>query len=65
MNQGVRVKMWDLGGDQRFRDNWEKFCRVSDAILFVVDSTDLANIEQAKSCLFELLAWPSLEQIPV
>ena len=34
-------------------------------ILFVVDSADLANIDQAKIQLFQLISWPSLAEIPL
>lgn len=34
------MKLWDLGGQTRFRESWEKFCRDSDVIIFVVDSYD-------------------------
>lgn len=34
------MKLWDLGGQAKFRDSWEKFCRDSDVIIFVVDSYD-------------------------
>ncbi len=36
----VSMKLWDLGGQTRFRESWEKFCRDSDVIIFVVDSYD-------------------------
>lgn len=34
------MKLWDLGGQNRFRESWEKYCRDSDVIIFVVDSFD-------------------------
>lgn len=37
------MKLWDLGGQAKFRDSWEKFCRDSDVIIFVVDSYDQSN----------------------
>lgn len=45
----VSMKVWDLGGQARFRDSWEKYCRTSDVIILVVDSADLANIENART----------------
>ena len=55
----------DLGGQERFRDSWEKYCRASDIIVFVVDSVDLTAMNEAKSNLHSLLEWPSLEGIPL
>jgi ADP-ribosylation factor-like protein 8 len=37
--------MWDLGGQPRFRESWEKYCRGADAIIFILDSSDQENIE--------------------
>ena len=34
------MKLWDLGGQTRFRESWEKFCRDSDVIIYVLDSFD-------------------------
>lgn len=44
----VGMKMWDLGGQPKFRESWEKYCRNTDCIVFVVDSVDLSNMEMAK-----------------
>ena len=32
----VEFKMWDLGGQPRFRDSWEKYCRTSSAIVLLL-----------------------------
>ena len=61
----VSLKIWDLGGNIKYRENWEKFWRSSDAIIFAVDSSDLANIDQAKMWLLELLWHPTLVGIPL
>lgn len=54
-----------VGGQPRFRDSWEKYCRTSDAIVYVVDSADIQNMEISKIQLSQLLQWPSLEGIPL
>lgn len=35
----VQIKMWDIGGQPRFRSMWERYCRGVSAIVFVVDSS--------------------------
>lgn len=40
MPGNIMMKLWDLGGQNRFRESWEKYCRDSDVIIFVVDSFD-------------------------
>lgn len=61
----VQIKLWDLGGQPRFRDSWEKYCRNVDCIIYVVDSADYGNLEVARAQLHQLLAWPSLAGIPL
>jgi small GTP-binding protein len=61
----VEFKMWDLGGQSRFRERWEKYCRTSSAIVFVVDSADQGNFDVAKLQLQNLLTWPSIEGVPL
>ena len=61
----VNFKMWDLGGQPRFRDSWEKYCRSSSYIVFVVDSADQGNFEMSKIQLQQLLQWPSVAGVPL
>jgi ADP-ribosylation factor-like protein 8 len=44
----VGMNVWDLGGQQRFRESWEKYCRQSDIIVYVVDGVDLSCMEEAR-----------------
>mmetsp|Transcript_32961 Transcript_32961/g.32649 ORF Transcript_32961/g.32649 Transcript_32961/m.32649 type:complete len:173 (-) Transcript_32961:34-552(-) len=60
---GVELRLWDLGGQPKFRESWEKYCRNVDCIIFVVDSADFGNLEVAKAQLQKLLSWPSLQGI--
>ena len=61
----VNINVWDLGGQERFRDSWEKYCRQADVIIFVVDSVDLATMDEARRNLHVLLDWPTLQGIPL
>eukprot|EP00032_Breviata_anathema_P001227 JZ552080.1.p1 GENE.JZ552080.1~~JZ552080.1.p1 ORF type:complete len:184 (+),score=55.10 JZ552080.1:35-586(+) len=61
----VQIKMWDIGGQQRFRNMWERYCRGVNAIVFVVDAADVAHIEDAKKELRDLLEKPPLKEIPL
>jgi ADP-ribosylation factor-like protein 8 len=61
----VEFKIWDLGGQPRFRESWEKYCRKADAIVYIVDSADIGNLDVSKNQLIQLLAWPSLEGVPL
>eukprot|EP00891_Asterochloris_glomerata_P001577 jgi/Astpho2/1577/fgenesh1_pm.00028_%23_2_t len=61
----VTIKLWDLGGQPRFRSMWERYCRGVQAIVYVVDSADHDTFEQARQELHDLLAKPSLARIPL
>ncbi|KAG8072269.1 hypothetical protein GUJ93_ZPchr0006g44112 [Zizania palustris] len=61
----VTIKLWDLGGQRRFRTMWERYCRGVSAILYVVDAADRDSIPIAKSELHDLLTKQSLADIPL
>jgi len=61
----VTIKLWDIGGQPRFRSMWERYCRGVNAILFVVDAADVEKFEEAASQLHELLSKPPLSTIPL
>ncbi|GBG86745.1 hypothetical protein CBR_g41810 [Chara braunii] len=61
----VTIKLWDLGGQPRFRSMWERYCRGVSAIVYVVDAADHDNIPIARNELHDLLSKPSLAGIPL
>ncbi|KAJ3107709.1 ADP-ribosylation factor-like protein 8B [Phlyctochytrium planicorne] len=52
----VVMKLWDLGGQARFRSMWERYCR---------DSADHAKVPAARTELHTLLDKAQLANIPV
>lgn len=61
----VAIKMWDLGGQPRFRSMWERYCRGVSVIVYIVDAADHDSVEVAKAELHDLLARPTLAGIPL
>ncbi len=62
----VDIKMWDIGGQEKFRNMWERYCRGVSAIVYVLDAAaDAQTLETAKKELHELISKPSLEKIPL
>ncbi len=52
----VVIKLWDVGGQKRFRSLWERYCRRVDAIVFVVDASESdESLSESKAELDELL----------
>ncbi|KAG8498025.1 hypothetical protein CXB51_007024 [Gossypium anomalum] len=61
----VTIKLWDLGGQPRFRSMWERYCRAVSAIVYVVDAADNDNLSVSRRELHDLLSKPSLSGIPL
>ncbi|EFJ07633.1 ARF-like GTPase [Selaginella moellendorffii] len=61
----VTIKLWDLGGQPRFRSMWERYCRGVSAIVYVVDASDRENVAISRDELHDLLGKPSLAGVPV
>ncbi|KAK5945920.1 hypothetical protein PMZ80_000059 [Knufia obscura] len=61
----VSIRCWDLGGQVKFRNMWERYCRDVNAIIFVVDAADRDAIVVAKDELHSLLGHETLEGIPL
>eukprot|EP01094_Clydonella_sp_ATCC50884_P021726 TRINITY_DN4846_c0_g1_i1.p2 TRINITY_DN4846_c0_g1~~TRINITY_DN4846_c0_g1_i1.p2 ORF type:complete len:206 (+),score=64.52 TRINITY_DN4846_c0_g1_i1:62-619(+) len=61
----VTIKLWDIGGQPRFRSMWERYCRGVNAIVYVVDAADEAKFDTARKELHDLLSKPPLAGIPL
>eukprot|EP00484_Ammonia_sp_Unknown_P026123 CAMPEP_0197048564 /NCGR_PEP_ID=MMETSP1384-20130603/23899_1 /TAXON_ID=29189 /ORGANISM="Ammonia sp." /LENGTH=177 /DNA_ID=CAMNT_0042480719 /DNA_START=34 /DNA_END=567 /DNA_ORIENTATION=- len=61
----VQIKVWDLGGQKKFRSMWERYCRNNDAIVYVIDAADASKFGTAKKELHTILQSPSLNGIPL
>ncbi|KAK9950842.1 hypothetical protein M0R45_006308 [Rubus argutus] len=45
----VTIKVWDLGGQRRFRTMWERYCRGVSVIVYVVDAADRDSVPISRS----------------
>ncbi|XP_057296709.1 ADP-ribosylation factor-like protein 8B-A [Hydractinia symbiolongicarpus] len=61
----VTIKLWDIGGQPRFRSMWERYCRGVNCIVYMVDAADHEKLDAAKNELQSLLEKPQLSGIPV
>jgi ADP-ribosylation factor-like protein 8 len=61
----VTIKVWDIGGQPRFRSMWERYCRGVNAIVYMVDAADQDKLEASKNEFHNLLDKPQLNGIPV
>mmetsp|Transcript_7904 Transcript_7904/g.14017 ORF Transcript_7904/g.14017 Transcript_7904/m.14017 type:complete len:191 (-) Transcript_7904:404-976(-) len=71
--EGKKLDLFDVGGSMLVRETWRLYARGADAIIFVVDSTDQARMEEAAEALKKLFfqdeafkkADPVLANMPV
>jgi ADP-ribosylation factor-like protein 8 len=61
----VNIKLWDIGGQPKFRNMWERYCRGVSAIVYVFDAADRESIPTAQKELHDLVSKPSLQGIPL
>mmetsp|Transcript_11544 Transcript_11544/g.13067 ORF Transcript_11544/g.13067 Transcript_11544/m.13067 type:complete len:185 (+) Transcript_11544:51-605(+) len=61
----VTIKVWDMGGQKKFRGMWERYCRGVEVIVFVVDANDPKNFPAAYKELKTLLSKPALAHVPL
>ncbi|GAA5843565.1 hypothetical protein JCM3766R1_002414 [Sporobolomyces carnicolor] len=61
----VTLKLWDIGGQPRFRSMWERYCLGVSSIVWVVDSADPSTFPVARNELVSLLEKRGLKGIPL
>ncbi|XP_061086443.1 ADP-ribosylation factor-like protein 13B, partial [Conger conger] len=59
------VSMFDLGGGEGIRDIWKHYFAESHAVMFVVDSSDVQRMNEAKESLAKVLRHPCIAGKPV
>lgn len=62
---GVQLKVWDLGGQERFRAEWGRYTQGCDCIVFCVDAHDFPRVKVACTELHRLLEDRSLHGLPL
>merc|ERR1711879_69162 len=60
----VVIKVWDIGGQPRFRNMWERYCRGVNCIVYFVDAADHDKLELSKEELHQLMKSEVLTNIP-
>jgi len=50
----VTIKLWDLGGQPRFRSMWERYCRAVSAIVYVTNFLSFSEFFSLLMCFAPL-----------
>lgn len=61
---GIEFTAFDMSGQGRYRDLWERYYDKCDAIIFVIDSSDHLRIPVAKEELSQILKHSSIQNNP-
>src|SRR3990167_11320358 len=58
--KNIKFNVWDVGGQDKIRVLWRHYYAGTDALIYVVDSTDVKRIEKAKQALHAMMEEPEL-----
>ena len=61
-HKNVNFLAWDLGGQEQLRESWSLYYQSTDAVIFVVDSSEPQRFSIAKKELHKVLAAPELSK---
>lgn len=63
--EGFGFTVWDLGGKQAYRHLWPKFFNRTQGIIYVMDSSDRARVDESKHELYKVLQDERLSKLPL
>ena len=62
---GFKLNVWDIGGQKVIRGYWSNYFESTDALLFVIDSSDRRRIQESGNELAQLLEDEKLAGVPL
>merc|ERR1711924_372037 len=65
VHDGFKLNVWDIGGQKTIRPYWSNYFEASDALVYVIDSSDKRRLEESGAELTELLQEDKLAGIPL
>lgn len=65
LDKATRLTVWDVGGQKSMRPNWRHYLEDCSALVFVVDSSDRARIDEARKALKKILADENMKEVPL
>ncbi|KAK7919365.1 hypothetical protein WMY93_010649 [Mugilogobius chulae] len=64
-SRAINFQVWDVGGQDKLRPLWKSYTRRTDGIVFVVDSTELERMEEARVELHKITRTSENQGVPV
>lgn len=65
VHDGFKLNVWDIGGQKAIRPYWSNYYEATDALVYVVDSSDRRRLEESVTELNELLHEDKLSGVPL
>merc|ERR1712210_432603 len=65
VHETFKLNVWDIGGQKSIRPYWSNYFESSDALVYVIDSSDRRRLEESGTELTELLQEDKLGGIPL
>ena len=62
---GTTFLIWDVGGQEKIRPLWRSYTRCTDGIIFVIDSSEEDNLDEAKLELWRTMKYQDNKDIPL
>ena len=61
--KNINLTVWDIGGQDKIRSLWRHYFDNSDALIFIIDSTDVSRFPEANEELFKICTDRSMTTI--
>jgi ADP-ribosylation factor-like protein 3 len=65
VNNSFKLNMWDIGGQKAIRPYWRNYFDKTDALIYVIDSSDKRRMKETGTELDQLLAEEKLQGVPL
>lgn len=62
---GFKLNVWDIGGQKAIRPYWKNYYENTDALIYVVDSSDEQRISECYDELKSLMEEADLSKVPL
>ncbi len=63
--KGLKLTVWDIGGQTTIRNLWHYYIQGSEALIYVLDSSDEERFDEAKKWMDNMLAHEEFKNAPV
>jgi len=64
-HDGFKLTVWDIGGQKAIREYWANYFEGTDALVYVIDSSDKKRLEESSTELKQLVTESALAGVPL